>query len=233
MSAFKEIYDRVREVTGARTQIDLARVLDIRQSSISDAKRRDSVPADWYMKLFDKFGINPDWLKKGVGPRFLRPNPDDYIPAEASGGLSMEEPAPYGSTSMACSRVLPVYGCQCHYEEDQDPPLLDEVGRIALPPHFAGKNIVVLRMDSDAFYPFVRKGAYLGIDKSANHPISGEVFAVFMPHEGLVLKRLFLDSAQGCFLLRSDNPNHLESRISAAACAKRLLGRVTWVLQML
>ena len=61
-SLFQEVYDRIRFATNARTQVELAEVLEIRQSSISDAKRRDSIPADWYMKLFEKYGLNPDWL---------------------------------------------------------------------------------------------------------------------------------------------------------------------------
>lgn len=63
MTFFQEVYDRIRHATNARTQTELAAVLEIRQSSISDAKRRNSVPADWYMKLFEKFGLNPDWVK--------------------------------------------------------------------------------------------------------------------------------------------------------------------------
>lgn len=65
---FTEIYERIKLATNCRTQVELAELLNIRQSSISDAKRRDSVPGDWYMKLFEHFGLNPDWLKYGVGP---------------------------------------------------------------------------------------------------------------------------------------------------------------------
>ena len=57
MPAFAEIYERIKLATNSRTQVELAEVLDIRQSSISDAKRRNSVPGDWFMKLFEKFGI--------------------------------------------------------------------------------------------------------------------------------------------------------------------------------
>ena len=53
---FTEIYERIKLVTNCRTQVELAELLNIRQSSISDAKRRDSVPGDWYMKLFERFG---------------------------------------------------------------------------------------------------------------------------------------------------------------------------------
>ena len=69
---FTEIYERIKLATNCRTQVELAELLNIRQTSISDAKRRDSVPGDWYMKLFERFGLNPDWLKYGVGPLYLR-----------------------------------------------------------------------------------------------------------------------------------------------------------------
>lgn len=39
-----EIFKRIQAVTRTRTQTALAEILEIRQSSISDAKRRQSVP---------------------------------------------------------------------------------------------------------------------------------------------------------------------------------------------
>ena len=81
MTFFQEVYDRIRCATNARTQTELAAVLEIRQSSISDAKRRNSIPSDWYMKLFEKFGLNPDWIKSGTGPMFLKID-QVYTPVE-------------------------------------------------------------------------------------------------------------------------------------------------------
>ena len=42
----KETFERVFEAAEYRTQIELADTLDIQQSSISDAKRRNSIPSD-------------------------------------------------------------------------------------------------------------------------------------------------------------------------------------------
>lgn len=81
---FTEIYERIKLATNCRTQVELAELLNIRQSSISDAKRRDSVPGDWYMKLFERFGLNPDWLKYGVGPLYLRTE-KGYCPRSSPG----------------------------------------------------------------------------------------------------------------------------------------------------
>lgn len=231
MNYFQEVYGRILLATNARTQVELANVLEIRQSSISDAKRRDSVPADWYMKLFEKFGLNPDWLKKGSGPMYLRVD-QNYSPVEAPGSMVAESPAAFGDP-LSRNTITTVYDTFCMYTEGQGQPELQSAGKITMPQAFVTPDITVLRVDSEAFSPMVRKGAYVGVDTTLNHPVSGELFAVFMPHEGLSLKRLFLDSVRGCFILRTDNPDHPESTLEAKDCSDRLFGRVSWVLQQL
>lgn len=98
---FTEIYERIKLATNCRTQVELAELLNIRQSSISDAKRRDSVPGDWYMKLFERFGLNPDWLKYGVGPLYLRTE-KGYCPQEAP-------PGPGRDRGLLRRRLYPVH----------------------------------------------------------------------------------------------------------------------------
>jgi hypothetical protein len=67
--AFAAIMFRIQEVTGARTQVQLAEVLDVRQSSISDAKRRQSVPDGWVLTVHLKYDVMPSWILTGEGPR--------------------------------------------------------------------------------------------------------------------------------------------------------------------
>ncbi len=71
---FKDILQRVFEAAGCRTQVELADFLGIRQSSISDAKRRESIPAEWIIKLIEKKHINPDWLLRGEQQKYLMPS---------------------------------------------------------------------------------------------------------------------------------------------------------------
>ena len=70
----KEVFDRVFEAVGCQTQVELAEVFEIRQSSISDAKRRNSIPSDWLFKLLRLRQINPEWVLTGQGSRFLVPS---------------------------------------------------------------------------------------------------------------------------------------------------------------
>ena len=68
---FDAAIERIKVATGARTQVQLADVLMVRQSSISDAKRRASIPPEWLLKLFRAYKLMPDWLMDGDGPKLL------------------------------------------------------------------------------------------------------------------------------------------------------------------
>ncbi len=72
-SDFESQYRRVFEAAECKTQVDLAVFLEVKQSSISDAKRRKNIPADWRVKLFEKKRINPDWLLSGEGAKYFAP----------------------------------------------------------------------------------------------------------------------------------------------------------------
>ena len=63
--------ERVFEAADCRTQEELANLLGIRQSAVSDAKRRKSVPSEWLVCLFRLRGVNPEWVLTGCGPKFL------------------------------------------------------------------------------------------------------------------------------------------------------------------
>lgn len=69
LAAFEGAMSRIKEVTGAHTQVQLAEVLEVRQSSISDAKRRASIPDGWLVKLLRTHQVMPDWILTGEGPR--------------------------------------------------------------------------------------------------------------------------------------------------------------------
>lgn len=151
MTFFQEVYDRIRCATNARTQTELAAVLEIRQSSISDAKRRNSIPSDWYMKLFEKFGLNPDWIKSGTGPMFLKID-QVYTPVEGPPEGFHEEPAHYADPN-AISTLTKVYSTQCAYEEGHPAPDLQTSGKIALPQSYVNAQTLVFHIESDSRFP--------------------------------------------------------------------------------
>lgn len=70
---YMAIMDRIKNVTQCRTQQELAQFFDVSQSCISDSKKRLAIPSKWLLSLLKKKGINPEWVQKGLGPKFLPP----------------------------------------------------------------------------------------------------------------------------------------------------------------
>jgi len=231
MASFMEAYQRIQFATNTRTQVELANVLEIRQSSISDAKRRNSIPSDWYMKLFEKFGLSPDWLRHGSGPMYLRTE-QGYMPQELPTAGMMEEPAHY-SDPAAKSTMVTVYSMHGVPERAGPMSELSAVGKLALPSSFAGPDMLVLRMSAHNMAPTMQRGAYFGVNTRDVRPLSGSVYALRDAHEGLLVRRIFLDSDRACYLLRSDAEGHPESAAPAGEVTGRIIGRVSWVMQEL
>lgn len=61
------ILDRMIRAIGGKTQSDLGKILGISQASISEAKRKDKVPPEWFLKLSTEKRLNPNWLLTGQG----------------------------------------------------------------------------------------------------------------------------------------------------------------------
>lgn len=66
---------RISLATGIKSQQGLARLLGVRQSAISDARRRGRIPYNWLLTLLISKGITPDWVRSGQGEIFI-PSPD-------------------------------------------------------------------------------------------------------------------------------------------------------------
>ena len=71
MDHFDIVFDRIHKVLNCRTQVELAEILGIRQSSVSDAKKRGSIPSEWILKIFSSHGVNPNWVMNGIDPVFI------------------------------------------------------------------------------------------------------------------------------------------------------------------
>lgn len=228
MVNFDDIFNRIKLATHTRTQVELADVLGIRQSSISDAKRRNSVPADWYMKLFEQFGLNPDWLKRAYGPMYLRTE-QGYATVEVSAaGTASEENSQYGGPD-AKSALLTIHDTQ-HIERG-DGAAAHIHGKLCIPQSFAGVGLYVVKVDSSSMAPCIHKGAYVGIDTTQKHVTSGELYGVRLPYEGLVIKKAFIDVQHNKLILRSHNAALPEMALPLENYENNIVGRVAWILQ--
>ncbi|MGE4469358.1 MAG: helix-turn-helix domain-containing protein [Desulfovibrio sp.] len=63
-------FERIHALCGTRTQVELSRFLGVQQSTISDARRRRSIPDSWLVCLMRRTGADPDWVLTGQGERW-------------------------------------------------------------------------------------------------------------------------------------------------------------------
>jgi len=221
MSRFDDAFDRIKKSTGMRTQVEIAKLLDIRQSSISDAKRRQSIPDSWLIKLYQVYNLNPSWILEGEAPQFLG--------EQRSGAFQVKEPAEaYGRKPKhfqmpVCAMTLP--------EGSQDAWQEQSVESLTVPEQFHRPGLVVVRMDENDMEPVIHRGAYVGIDKDRKTIRSGALYALDMPMEGLVIKKILHDSENARLILRSENPEFTDQMLPAEGSAERIIGRVFWVIQ--
>lgn len=220
---FEAALDRIKKATGARTQVQLAEVLGVRQSSISDAKRRCSIPAEWFLKLYRSHGLDPDWLSDGVEPVYVNSS-KGKIPADV---ILRETPAPYGKPHSR-GRAVPVSSMSGTDvgSKTWEPQPMEE---LSIPESFYRESLQVIRVDNRSMEPLIVRDAFVGIDtKQKQHP-DGDLCAVYFPHQGLMLRRVYFQNEQ--FLLRAENKEHTDITVPAAEMESCLLGRIIWVIQ--
>lgn len=220
---YSDVYARIQKVTGGRTQTEIANILGIRQSSISDAKRRNAIPADWYITLFEQFGVNPDWLKQGVGPQFLRTK-------EGYGLCDSESSPDIENLNFDSELTLPVYttvySMFVRYDDAEMSPI--GIDKIVLPKFYMKDDISVFHVNSSSLSPTILKGSYVGIHTQQKSPVSGEIFAAVVPHEGIVLGKLFYDESQSNYTIRTNGGIY---NILTDQYDSQIIGRLEWILQ--
>lgn len=218
---FDEAFERIKKSTGMRTQVEIAKLLDIRQSSISDAKRRQSIPDSWLIKLYQIYNLNPNWIIDGESPQFLGEQRGGAVQVRDAGDAYGRKPKHYQAPVCAMSLSPQSQGGW------QETP----VETVTVPEQFHRPSLLVVRMDENDMEPLIGRGAYVGIDKERKTIRSGGLYALDMPVEGLVIKRLLHDAENARFILRSENPAFMEQTVAADAVVERVIGRVAWVFQ--
>lgn len=214
---FEETFQRIQTVTGIRTQQALANLLEISQSSIADAKRRGSIPADWVLTLFVKLGINPDWLLQGTGPAYLRTD-QGYIASDHNPTIPAHMLSEYAPPA-----VIPLYSTYLPFEI---------TGRLAVPRHFAFTDCQAFRIESDVLFPCIRYGAFVGVNTAQRRPVDGETYAVAWKDFLIFRKFKVVAGADKQFCtLNEMGCEDSDALLSMEEMKNLIWGRVSWVIQ--
>ncbi len=76
----KQILDRLKQGTGARSDTELGHMLGLAQQSVYNARANDKIPDSWIRKAAERFNLSADWLFFGVGKMASNQTPAPATP---------------------------------------------------------------------------------------------------------------------------------------------------------
>lgn len=105
------------------------------------------------------------------------------------------------------------------------------IDSIIIPAMFYSDSIVLVKISGHSMEPLIYDGAIVGIDKNDRQFVSGEIYAVWLPYEGAVIKRLYV--MKDNIILRSENKNFPDISIPFKDIESDgfIIGRLKWVIQ--
>lgn len=113
-----------------------------------------------------------------------------------------------------------------------EPEWSEPVGTEVIPVRLLAPSIKPVLVKGRSMEPAIMDKAVIGVDTSDKRVVSGEVYAVLLPYEGAVVKRLYIQ--KDWVLIRSDNKEFPEEKLSEEEIGDSfVLGRVKWILQEL
>jgi SOS-response transcriptional repressor LexA len=109
---------------------------------------------------------------------------------------------------------------------------IEPIDTILIPKEYANSgSLAVVKVVGKSMEPIIHEGAYIGVDKDNRNFISGNIYAVYLPFEGAVIKKVFTDIKN--VILKSENKEFPDIVIPLKNIDKDnfIIGTVKWVLQ--
>ena len=88
---FESQMARLMFIAQVRTQCQLAEFLGVKQASISEASKREKIPASWLVVLVQNLRLNPDWVLQGSMPVFFRALNENHEVAQRGGQCYVQD----------------------------------------------------------------------------------------------------------------------------------------------
>jgi len=209
---FEKFYQRVLDRLNMSSQSELATLLGVHRSSITQAKYNDSVPDAWVLKLSAEFDIDPYWLKYGTGDpegqepqaRELKRVPKVKARLDAGGG-SFE----------VSSDVESFYAFRYDWLRQKGNP----------------EQMVLMDVMGDSMEPVIWQGDTVLIDQSQQDVYAGSIYALGV-EDTVMVKRI--EKHPRNLVLISSNPNYSPVYLQGDEIdTVRIIGMVVWMCRSL
>jgi len=209
---FDSFFQRLTERLRISSQSELARLLGVNRSAITQAKQRGCVPKSWVYTLARSFNLDPRWLESGAYQQTASEAPLEgflSIPKVqarlCAGGGSFEVEAAVDE----------------HYAFRED--WLRKKGN--------PQGMVLMEVMGDSMEPLIEEGDTVLIDQSKTELLAGRIYALGVD-DTVMIKRV--EKHPGKLVLRSANPAYEPLFLQGDELdSVRIVGTLLWVCREL
>ena len=207
---FDDFLIRVGEAAGIDSQTDLARILKVNRSAVTQARKKGAIPDRWLLQLYRSYGINPEWLETGKGPVFM--------------GRRQEEYSEFSKVPKVSARLCAGNGS---FEVGGDVQGYYSFRKAWLTKRGVPDQMVLLDIFGNSMEPDMRDGDTVLVDQSQKNILAGAIFALGI-EDTIMVKRV--EKHPQKLVLRSDNRDYAPIYLEGDdANQVRILGKVIWV----
>jgi len=210
-SDFDQINQRAFEARGTDPQNELAQALQINRSAVTQARKKGQVPDRWLLKLYRKFGLNPEWLESGNGRSYLR--------KPIGGAVSEFEKIPKVNARLCAGdgSFETDADIQCYYAFQKD--WLRKKGTV--------DAMVLFDIFGNSMEPEIRNSDTVLVDQSQKAILAGALYAIGI-EDTIMVKRI--EKRPNKLVLLSNHKDYLPIMLNREeASAVRIIGKVIWV----
>lgn len=206
---FDGFFARASRAAGLSSQADLAAMLGVHRSAVTQAKKKDAVPKAWVLTVSRQTGTDPDWLEFGT---------------ERSRGGAVSEAGDYLAVPKVRARLSAGGGS---FETGGEVEEYYSFRRGWLRRKGQPGSMVLMDVVGNSMEPEIRHGDLALIDQSQTAVVAYAIFAVGV-EDTVLIKRL--EKRPGALALLSDNHDYAPIVLSGDALdALRIIGRVLWL----
>jgi len=213
---FDAFFHRAQSGCGVRSQSELAGLLGLHRSAVTQAKHKDSVPKAWALTLSRLFGVDPQWLLTGKGAKGASAAAPETGADAAPEGF-MLVPKVRARVSAGGGSLETEAGVSGYFAFRSE-----WLRRKGQPERMVLMDVVGVSME-----PEIRHGDMVLIDQSQSRIFAHAVYA-FGVEDTVLVKRV--EKRPGMVVLLSDNRDYAPIELRGQEIdGLRVIGRVVWV----
>lgn len=203
----EEVINKIKMLKGLRSDKEVAALVGLAPTDFSNRKKRGTL-----IPVILTWALDDDFLFKYLFTR--------HVPPEKCNATDNSHDLVKNIYKMANNKSRE------NWFSD------DPVGKIILSPEIS-KNLLLIKMEGHCMAPTIFNGAILGVDRDIHTFSSGHIFVVWLPLDGPVVRRAFVDLEN--VILKADNQAYPDISIPIKDVPKEglVLGRIDWLLQRL